>query len=216
MSARKCGRDDVTWRATHTLLVSTNVPPIVSETDHGTWRWLALLVFPYTWLKPGQVPHGEFERAGDPGLRARMRRGRARHEAVLAWIIDGALKWYAAGQVMPPLPQRVERDTAGWRRESDLVLAYMDEELTFEPAAYIRSGDLQQDFNNWLNGRHQAQWSAQTFNSRFGGHEEIARRGVHNNGGKAMKRDGKVIKGWAGVRLRDRNEHEWTRGWTRP
>ena len=89
MTARLCGKDSVRWRATHSVFVTTNYLPRVDESDHGTWRRLALVEFPHRYRKPHE-PMTEFDRPGDPGLRERLRRGGDRqHEAVLAWLIRG-------------------------------------------------------------------------------------------------------------------------------
>ena len=46
ITARRVHKDDVTFAATHSFFLSTNYRPIVEETDHGTWRRLALVRFP--------------------------------------------------------------------------------------------------------------------------------------------------------------------------
>ena len=48
MSGRLIGKDHVTWAATHTIVISTNYLPVVKETDHGTWRRLAMVNYPFT------------------------------------------------------------------------------------------------------------------------------------------------------------------------
>ena len=61
MKARKIAQNDMTWDATHSLIVNTNYRPNVTETDHGTWRRLVLVEFPYRF-----VPEGEVRRRGRP------------------------------------------------------------------------------------------------------------------------------------------------------
>jgi phage/plasmid-associated DNA primase len=48
--ARYVHRDNIEFAATHSLFVTTNYVPVVSETDHGTWRRLALFTFPYRYV----------------------------------------------------------------------------------------------------------------------------------------------------------------------
>jgi hypothetical protein len=48
ITARYVHKDNFTFQASHSLLTTTNYIPVVNETDHGTWRRLALLIFPYT------------------------------------------------------------------------------------------------------------------------------------------------------------------------
>jgi putative DNA primase/helicase len=52
MTARKIAKDNITWETTHSLFVTSNYYPRISETDNGTWRRLELLRFPYTFRAP--------------------------------------------------------------------------------------------------------------------------------------------------------------------
>jgi hypothetical protein len=80
------------------LFVTTNYIPVVNETDHGTWRRFALVVFPFTFRKPAEPLSGPTDRRGDPGLKARLRGGAAcvpsRREAHsgLAWRFGGRVQ----------------------------------------------------------------------------------------------------------------------------
>ncbi len=119
------------------MFLSTNHRPLITETDHGTWR-LCLVRFPYRFCKPGEEPRDGCDKPGDPGLRDRLRAGDGgQHEAVLAWLAGDAMDWYAAGKVMLPLPARVEADTDGWRAESDLVLAYIRDALVMDKGSHV-------------------------------------------------------------------------------
>ena len=166
ITARPVHKDNVSWKATHSLFVMTNYTPAVRETDHGTWRRLALVRFTRTFPK-------------DDRFRARMARGAGgRREAVLAWVVAGARRWYANVRVMPEAPPRVVADTRTWRHESDVVLAYIDENVTYDEDSCIPAADLLEDFNEWLRSRGQSHWSSSTLGSRFGQHEAVAGRGV--------------------------------------
>ena len=105
ISARYCGKDSVTWKPSHTPFVTTNYLPRVDESDDGTWRRLVLLDFPYRYRQAHEAKQTELDRVGDPNLRDRLRRGGdGQHEAVLAWLVAGAVKWYCNGQRMPAAP----------------------------------------------------------------------------------------------------------------
>lgn len=174
ITARRMRQDPITFAASHSLFVSTNYLPMVSETDHGTWRRLACLRFPYRWLKPGQTPASEHDRIGDPNLRARLVAGDSgQHAAVLAWIVAGAVSWYAAGKVMAATPDRVEQSTWEWRAGSDLVLGYLSERLVIDPDRHVMTRDLTDDLNEWLIGRGHRAWSAELVAARFGEHSEV-------------------------------------------
>ncbi|WP_369067089.1 DNA primase family protein [Kocuria carniphila] len=163
--------DFVTFSATHSLMVSTNFRPEVAEVDGGTWRRLALVAFPYRYRTPGDPLTGPMDRHGDPGLRDRLQNDSAAQEAVLAWLVEGAQRWYAAGRQMPPKPQRVLDDTAAWRGEQDAVLGYASERLVPDPAGVIWTTDLREDLSDWLTERGQRPWSDRTISQRLGQHQ---------------------------------------------
>ena len=62
MSARYIRGNPVSWTPTHSLMLTTNYTPRVDETDHGTWRRLALVKFPYTFRKHSTPLLGDRDR----------------------------------------------------------------------------------------------------------------------------------------------------------
>jgi putative DNA primase/helicase len=220
ITARKMRQDEVTFRATHGLFISTNYLPIVAETDHGTWRRLALVRFRETYLKPADWRR--HEKAGT--LSKRHHRGDARlvhdlaetpNAAVLRWLVEGARRWYENGRKMPSPPKRVRKDTEAWRLDADPVLAYVGERLTRDDRTAITSADLADDFNHWLERRGHRPWSQQTINSRFGGHvsmEGVERKTVKWSNALRPSRPANVLAtkpiprittSWRGVRFVD-------------
>src|SRR5699024_10348410 len=111
MTARRIRENPITWEATHTLFVSTNPKPRFPDTDWAVWRRLVMLTFPYKYMPPGTALTSPEQRHGDPGLRDRLRDNKTVREAVLAWIVAGAVRWYAANKVMPPEPASVVQAT---------------------------------------------------------------------------------------------------------
>ena len=176
ITARQMRQDNVTWHATHSLFLSTNYRPGINETDHGTWRRLLLVCFPYTYVAPGRPIDASHQRRGDPGLRERLAAGReGQHRTVLAWLVSGAERWYAEERVMPMVPAVVEGDTARWRGESDMIFGFIRDELVFDASAFVLSSELYAKFGAWLNERGSRPWSEKTFGSRFQGHEAVSR-----------------------------------------
>lgn len=113
MIARAIRKDNVEWIATHSMFVFTNYKPRVRETDHGTWRRLALVIF-----------DRKFPR--DDTFKSRIRSGTdGRREAVLAWIVEGAREWYRRGRSIPDAPSKVAEDTLSWRGDSDTMMAFI-------------------------------------------------------------------------------------------
>lgn len=166
MTARAIRKDNVTWQTSHSLFVTTNHVPRVVETDHGTWRRLVQVSF-------------EKKYPRDDSFRARINAGAGGiAEAALAWIVQGAKRWYDEGRIMPPAPAKVAEDTKKWRGSSDLVVAYIEDRLVFDPEACVTSTDFLDDVNEWLRDRRHREWSDQLVAARFGTHEEFMKNGV--------------------------------------
>lgn len=177
MKARKMRQDTIEWSATHSLFISTNPLPIVTDTDHGTWRRLALVEFPYTYVS--REPNEAIgERRGDPGLRDRVAAGEAQQRAVLRWLVDGARRWYQGGRAMPPHPESVRADTDRWRGQSDPIEGFWNERLRPDENSFITSADMLTAFNAYLIGVGQREWSARKFNPLFGDHRRTKRASV--------------------------------------
>lgn len=199
MKARRMKQDPVEWDSTHSVIISTNYLPVVEETDHGTWRRLALVRFPFKFLKAGQKPDGPNQRAGDAGLRDRMKDGAEQHEAVLAWLVEGAHRWYEHDRVMPPHPELIAADTQAWRAKCDLILAYWLDRIQPDPSAHILSIDLLSDFNTWLQAHGHRPWSDKTFGARFEGHDYTGTHGVERRKIRAqqgLSRPPAIISDW--------------------
>lgn len=169
ITARKIAKDNITWRVTHSLFITTNYTPRVNESDHGTWRRLALVRFPYTFRKPGQRLRSKSDREGDPTLRDRMRNPRVQR-AILAWLVEGAMQWYTADRVLPPTPSVVQRDTEAWRAQTDLIMGFSKEHLVWDSSRTVLSEELLAHFNAWLGQNGHTEWAAQLFAERFGNH----------------------------------------------
>jgi putative DNA primase/helicase len=168
VTARKIRRDDVRFKATWSSVVNCNSLPSVVETTHGDWRRLVAVPFPFVYRKPGESVIGENDRPGDPQLKQRLLTGLdGQHEAALAWLVDGARRWYAAGRVMRALPDRVQRATDQWRLDEDLIAAWAPESIVLDPDGWVPVRDLFIDFDTWLRGGGHTPWSDKTFAKRF-------------------------------------------------
>lgn len=198
ITARRIRQDPVTFDATHSLFVNTNFAPAVAETDHATWRRLAMLRFPYTFRsRPGDVV-SETDRLGDPALRDRCKLDQGPARAALAWAVAGAVRWYEAGKVLPPHPDRIVADTLAWRREGDLIMSFLEERLEVDPEAMTAPMDLFNTFGQWLVPTGHKPWSKRTFDSRFGAHDRVQ---AHRIEYKVKWVDGAAKRVWWGVRI---------------
>jgi len=186
IKARRTHKDNMEFESSHSIFATTNYTPVIAETDHGTWRRLALVVFPFTFVKPGQpITDPENERRGDPTLKARIKAGRGgQHDAAVTWAIEGALAWYrnmeaieaaveageeATESVLLP-PARVAEDTLAWRKSADRILGFWEECLVPDANAIVMASELTDRFNEWLEGAGHHAWPKETFGPRFKDH----------------------------------------------
>ena len=172
ITARHVHKDNVTFAATWGLVLSSNYRLGVAEVDHGTWRRLAEVPFPLTYVDPAARKGGVLgarERARDEGLRDRMLHGRQQLEAVLAWLVAGAQRWYEADRTMPRLPGAVVAATAEWRRDNDVLSAFADDrlEVTGDLSEGVWLTDLLSGFNDYLRQGGHKDWTVKTLRSRL-------------------------------------------------
>jgi putative DNA primase/helicase len=236
MSARYCGKDNVEWDPTHSIFVTTNHLPRIDEPEHAVWRRLAMAVFPYRYRKANEPIEGPMDRRGDGGLRGRLRnpRSKRQHEAVLAWLIEGAVKWYQNNQEMPDPPAVVEAAKETWRVQVDVLLRYIAEELIPDPTHHIAGVNIYQHCAQWLAANGYTVWADQTFAARFGEHPRIQAKGItkkqvrkraqgqtlsHRDvwvNGKCQRTVPNRYWAWVGVRFRDSTDvfgPDDTNGW---
>lgn len=231
ITARRIAKDPVTYPTTHSFFVNTNYELQVDETDRGTWRRLARLVFPYTYKKKHEPLESEWDRYGDPGLRDRLKMDRDSWKAALAWMVEGAKRWYEMDRVMPEPPKRVQDDTLKWRAGSDVIMGFFSEAIEPDPNSHIASVDLLEALNAYLIQRGQKGWSDKLLASRLQGHELAMRHRLELKrfrlSAEGLSRPGKYIKpdawggnqglakplpaqfrAWTGIRFRDPTSEE--------
>lgn len=196
--ARRVRENNEEFTTSHSLFATTNYTPIIAETDHGTWRRLALVVFPYTFIKPGEpIRDAETERRGDPTLKMRIQTNQdGQHDAIVTWAVEGAIRWYANLEEIaqaareereaPPSvllpPVEVRAATLAWRTTADRILGYWSECLIPDPNALVSATDLVEHFGEWLRAGNHAPWSKETFLPRFSEHAETRANRVTSMG----------------------------------
>lgn len=119
LKARFIGGNYFHFEPTHSLIVATNHRPAVNASDHAAWRRLRLVPFTRTYRLPHEAGPGDL--IADRGLRARLTQP-AQRTAMLAWIVEGAVAWYAEGG-LGPCPT-VDAASSAWRRDEDIIHAW--------------------------------------------------------------------------------------------
>lgn len=179
ITARKLHTDQMTFRASHTLFITSNPKPVVVETDDGSWRRLCLINYPYEFCDD---PTGDYQLQGDPGLRQRVFAGaEGQHDAILTWAVEGAKRYYSDPRLIMPgnRPAQVVQDTFDWRGGADRILGYALARIVPDPERMVSTRDLYLDFCDWLEQNGHQRWAQETFHAKFSRHKEIRKHNVY-------------------------------------
>ncbi|WP_315127296.1 phage/plasmid primase, P4 family [Comamonas antarctica] len=104
------------------IWMPTNHKPIIRGTDNGIWRRLALVPFERDFRNDPNVKE-------DKGLKDRIAKENA---GILAFIVRAALRYQAEGLVPP---QKITSAAQEYRREEDVIGAWIDECCEIDPLA---------------------------------------------------------------------------------
>lgn len=187
IKARYVHKDNITFTASHSLFVTTNYIPVINETDHGTWRRLALLKFRYTYRKTAAEVTRPTDRLADPGIKQRIRQNLSgQHDAIVTWAIEAARDWYRNDFRDAPVTDQIKADTLTWREQSDRILGFCSAKLEPDHNACVLATDMVDQFNAWLGANGHNTWPKETFTPRFSDHDWTTRNGVENRRTKAL------------------------------
>ena len=210
ITARRLYKDFIEWDATHTLFVTSNYRPLVSETDEGTWRRLVQLTFPMRFIGAHKAITQQNEVHGDSALPERLLWGKEQQQAVLSWIVDGAVY---CQNLFSELPDRVDAETTEWRNDSDVIRGFILERCELDPDGMVSSQELFQEFKWYMDARGHRGWTEATFAGRLSEHPTFKPEGVEKMRTRktsAISRpgaydpfpDGKQQQVWKGLRFR--------------
>lgn len=150
ITARLMRQDNITFDATHSLMVNSNHRPQVLENDRGTWRRLLAIPWPYTFKFDGEELSEDHDRRADPRVKHGLSRDIEVQKAALAWIVEGAVRFYERGMKAGPAPEVVRSGTDSWRRESDLFGSFFEQELTPAKGYAVSSSEILAAYNEFL------------------------------------------------------------------
>jgi P4 family phage/plasmid primase-like protien len=168
ITARRMRQDSITFPTTHSLFINTNHYPLVSTTDHGTWRRLVAARFPFKFINPdGDLQLQAGERWSDPDLKARIQRDPDLPAAALAWVVEGARRYYEDRAALYRLPPSVEAATEEWRADSDVGYQFATECLELAPNHLVPVTYLTEKFNEYLEAQGKRKWSNRVISGRL-------------------------------------------------
>lgn len=165
----------------------TNHPPRVSDNDSGFWRRLKL-------VRCDQVP-----KEADTTFKDHLRTDAATRSAVLAWMVAGAVAYYAKGMQEPPA---IRESVSEYRANQDPIQDFLEEETVWGGAMdCITSAELSRLYREWA-----AVNNARTIHPKALG-DRLSSRGAQRGWITiASTTASRSVRGWYGLRARYERE----------
>ena len=132
LEANSMRQDSVTFNSQASVVLVGNHRPRASAAS-GIWRRLI------------QVEFRNRPETPDPKLLDRLK---SEAQGVLAWMIEGAIRWHARGS-LPEVPAPIRQAVESYRRESDPFAQYLDERTEKVEGAVVGVNPLFDDFKSW-------------------------------------------------------------------
>ena len=134
MKTRKLYSSPVEFTPQFKLMMLGNHKPIIRSNDEGIWRRVMMLPFTRT-----------FEGAAkDKTLSAKLR---AEAQHILAWMVEGSLKWHSTG--LDDVPAVIREATAEYRKDQDILGQWLDDRCEISLAIETPISILYPDYKAW-------------------------------------------------------------------
>jgi P4 family phage/plasmid primase-like protien len=181
MKARFMRENFFEFSPTHKIFLAANHKPAVRGDDEGIWRRIHLVPFGVT------IPAA----ARDKNIVAKLRQ---ELPGILHWALRGCLQWQNSGL---GVPEAVARATASYRAEQDALGAFLSECCVVSIGEWVPSAWLRECYENWCKERGDKPLTGSGFGDR------LRDKGCETKSGRSGDR---VVRGWAGVRLKLESE----------
>lgn len=177
MAVRRMNENFWDLTPTHTLHAAGNHKPIIRGTDGGIWRRIKMV----PWLNRVKSEDQDHD-LGDKLAKERS--------GILAWAVRGCLEWQDIG-----LSEPSDVTNAGdeYRSESDVLGAFFETHLVFEPTATCACKFLRKAYDTWCEEMGHRSVGARILGRRL--REKDAKD-------TTVRVDGRPAQGWRGVRMK--------------
>ena len=131
----------------HTCILETNHMPVLNVVIPAIVERLLCVHFPvsFTDLGPDEAPT-PLRRQIDKTLKQRMA---ADHAGALAWLVQGAVAWYAEGGLKKNAPAKVTEFSREHFKDQDRLAQFMDECCELGPEKRVPTMQFLAAFNDW-------------------------------------------------------------------
>jgi putative DNA primase/helicase len=180
--ARFLNQEFFEFKPTHTMFLATNHRPTIKGADKGIWSRLRLINFDY------QVTAATMNKNLDKELLEEL-------PGVLAWLVEGARRWYAEGL---NTPAKVQQAVSDYKVEMDILGQFLDQECDVDadletPTLSVDATPLYQHYRTWaLDQGEKVIWTQKTFGTA-----------LHDKGFSKTLHPKRRTSVWHGLELRN-------------
>jgi putative DNA primase/helicase len=191
ISARHLYHEPFNFTPEVKLWLFTNHKPVIRDDSFAMWRRVVLVPFRAVFTTDPEVDPA-VRRAPNPKIKEELLKVR---EAILAWLVQGAVAWYAEGGLQEP--DIVRAAVEEYRRESDPVREWLDAETVRDPNARTPVATLYERFRLWCEANGETPMHIRSFGRR------LSEMGFESCKDYVQQR---YVKAYRGIRLRGTTE----------
>lgn len=151
------GKEDITFRPTHTMFLLTNHKPEINAGDYALWQRLHLIPFKLSFVESPSAPD---ERRRDADLLRRFTK--VEDQGILAWAVRGCMEWQEHGLIPP---RTVKLTTQEYVDEEDHLMDFLNEETEPSDGEWTRAIDIYRRYRRWVADRGMQAKSMTVFGS---------------------------------------------------
>ncbi len=149
-TARKY-ENHIQFQATHKLFMDSNHKPGVRGVDNAIWNRLKAIPFNVT------IPKDRIDKEMLEKLLGEA-------EGILAWIVEGCLRWQKEGLGEPP---EVVETKKGWREEMDPLKDFVEDRCVVKEGTQCKSSELRMAYEDWAKQNGETVFSSKWFANRL-------------------------------------------------
>jgi putative DNA primase/helicase len=196
VSARFLYQHGFTFRPIVKLWMFTNHKPQITDPSIGMWHRVVLIPFLAVFSRDPKVDPA-VRRDPDPDIRDKLLEPEHR-EAILAWLVQGAIEWYQNGLQEPDIVRAAVEE---YRQESDRFQEWLDTEIERSEHGWVPIPTLYERYKQWCDNNGEMAMDVRRFGRRMAemGFKSVVRRDPNF---------GRTVRGYLGIRLRDSDTNE--------
>lgn len=142
------------------IWMATNHKPVISGTDDGIWRRMAVIPFEY------KVPKSKIDKKLTAKLKGEL-------SGILRWCVEGYQSWREIGLEEPQIVKD-QRDT--YRDEMDMVHAFISDKCVKSSDASVRKSELWSTFQDWVKENNEySKMSSRKFYKEIDKHYQVSK-----------------------------------------